>query len=138
MSKRESVKLAMKNKIKSLFTLNNKHRILELRLQILQKVIDRNKANRRLEIQPVDLEKRFTMNHNSMFRRSSEPPKEKQANLPLWMDNPSKVQLPFYFYPLANKSVTVDKTKGSNSKLVIASKTPAFVFQDFEIINKLV
>lgn len=154
---REDKQVLVKDKLKKLHRLHNRYLMQKERLEILERLVNRNKKNeviniRKLEIgdQPLNLENYFQSDNPAkstkrkvglkVLRRESNALSKTVSTVE--DTNRDRVKLPFYFYKLKSHAVSLNQSATFEGKhrLSLLSKCPPtpFLFEDFEIIKKLI
>lgn len=153
---REEKQVAVKEKLKNLHLLHNKYLMKKDRFTVLDLLVKRNQRNDLLSIKKLDIGDQFFTLDNVMpeetgklnKRKSTTAPKKKETSIiPKTVSiiedgSKEKVRIPFYFYKLKSLSVGLyhSTTYEGKQRLTLVSKSPpsTFLFEDFEIIKKLI
>ena len=123
--------------------------LLESKLDIFKKLIDRNKRANSLQFKQLDLSlaSQAPFKFGSLLQQVGERAgkKEKQFFCESTSEAEAQTQkplitIPFYVYSLKSKSGEVFQVENRDSRKVlkIASQTDQFLYQDFELIRKLI
>lgn len=149
--------MQVKDKLKKLYRLHNRYLMLKERKEIIDKLIKRNKRNdvikiKKLEVGDEALNLQNLINDDTFLKF----PKKKSILKTNRLDSTTlskslsnledsakeRVKIPFYFYRLKSLSVSLFKsvTYDGRHRLTLLSKSPStpFLFEDFEIIKKLI
>lgn len=149
-SKREETKLLFQEALKRRMIAERNCSLLESKLDIFKKLIDRNKRANSLQFKQLDLGNaaqspfRFGSLVQQVAERAGRKDRqffcdaasevESQAQKPL-------ISIPFYVYSLKSRTGEVcqleHKEKG-RKVLKISSQTDQFLYHDFELIRKLI
>lgn len=143
---RELVKQKVATKFSNIYHLHQQYTFLDTRLKVLEKLVQRNRKSASLQVKPLDLSKSANVNLNSVMSgdrplskttsRREEIESKSSSNLERAME---RVSVPCYFYSMKNKICKIDRSVTSEGRVIVRfrSKDPAFLYQDFEIIKKL-
>lgn len=141
---REQVKNKIFQKVKANRLQKEQYSALEDRLNVLQKLVLRNKRSASLQVKPLDLSKTATISLNSQSWLLTDRVLQKN-NSRTEIDSvssaaiPNRVSIPCIFYCVKNKTCKIDRSVTSEGRVIIRlkSKDAPFVYHDHEIVKKL-
>ena len=156
LSAREEKQKIVRDKLKCLYKAHNKYLILEDKLNVMNKIINRNQKNETVSVKQLDFNGKIVNLQNLVTETSQKPQKRRsntqqcahnqqysqRRNLANSEESTLKISFPFHFYNMKSTGVTMEKGKTFDGKvqLAIQSKSPLspFLFEDFEIVKKLI
>lgn len=158
--RREEKEKEVRDKLIKIHKNHSKSTFMKLRLEILKRLIQRNKQNQIITVKKLDLSKQghiLSMQHFLNQETTLKPLNKKSSfckgsnSLPSSQQNASqtessrqdlgKVYLPLYFFKVKNSDINFEtSTTLEESQLKLYSKDPIShcLFEDFEIIKRLV
>ena len=154
---REEMQFVVNDKLRRINNHHVRYTTLNERLVVLERLIKRNLKNEvisvkklQLSSQPLNLDLLLSDEQagKNLKKRNSSKMTRKDASLPPKVvsqstDKPKdRTFVPFYFYKLKSQAASIAQTvtNEGHHQLTLMSKTPTgpFLFEDFEIIKRLI
>ena len=149
-TKREEAKLLFQEALKRRMIAERNCSLLESKLDIFKKLIDRNKRAHSLQLKQLDLANaaHTPFRFGSLVQQGGERPGKKDRQF--FREAPSEaeaqaqkplISIPFYVYLLKSRAgelCQLEHRDKGRKVLKIASQTDQFLYHDFELIRKLI